>query len=56
MEAAVNEHSMMKDDLDVRAKLTKYFRYTSHYIVVASTFMRSDQLSGGTQIDPGRVW
>ena len=56
MEAALSEHSMLKGDKEVTNKLRKYFRYTSHYIVVASTYMRSDQLSGGTQIDPGRVW
>lgn len=56
MEAAMDEHSTLKDDREVREKLAKYFRYTSHYIVVASTYMRSDQLSGGTQIDPGRIW
>ena len=33
-----------------------YFRYTAHYIVVASEYMRDDQLSGGTRIDEGRVW
>jgi hypothetical protein len=56
MEAAMGEHSTMQDDPEVREKLAKYFRYTSHYIVVASTYMRSDQLSGGTQLDAGRIW
>jgi hypothetical protein len=36
--------------------LNKYFLYTAHYIVVASDYMRPDQLSGGTVVDTGRVW
>jgi len=56
MEDAMKEHSILKDDVEMREKLTKYFRYTAHYIVVASTYMRPDQLSGGTKIDPGRIW
>lgn len=50
-----------QDSHDIMLTETKdamraYFRYTAHYIVVSSEYMRDDQLSGGTQIDAGRVW
>jgi len=41
---------------ETREAMRAYFRYTAHYIVVASEYMRDDQLSGGTQIDEGRIW
>ena len=41
---------------ETKEAMRAYFKYTSHYIVVASEYMRDDQLSGGTQIDEGRVW
>ncbi len=44
MDAAMEEHSILKDDLETREKLSKYFRYTAHYIVVSSVYMRSDQV------------
>jgi truncated hemoglobin YjbI len=58
MEEAVNEHiNLMGEEHDVaREYLIMYFRYTAYYIVVASEFMKSDQLSGGTQLDSGRTW
>ena len=92
MGAAMAEHSILKDDCEIQKKLYHYFRYTAHYIVVSSIYMRSDQvgttivgslvmgfktlwighcqtlffsstagvpleqLSGGTHMDPGRVW
>jgi hypothetical protein len=84
MHAAIEEHDQLQDDAEAREALQKYFLYTAHYIVVASEFMRPDQvspkafalnlkrsisvltlyqmdsvgvqLSGGTQIDAGRVW
>lgn len=86
MEGAICEHSILKDKQELQEKLSKYFRYTAHYIVVASAYMRPDQvrrlpcwggrfvateflngysgkilttcckLSGGTQVDPGRIW
>ena len=61
MEAALDEHPLLQppnqqDNQQVRHALQCYFRYTAHYIVVASEYMRPDQLSGGTSVDPGRVW
>jgi hypothetical protein len=54
MVAAIEEHDSL--DHEARSKLVKYFTYTAHYIVAAMSYMRSDQLSGGTQVDHGRVW
>ena len=56
MEAAVEAHPLLRNDDEAKTALCKYFRYTAHYIVVASQFMRPDQLSGGTSIDAGRIW
>eukprot|EP00977_Amphora_coffeiformis_P016522 scaffold5138_cov170-Amphora_coffeaeformis.AAC.3 len=56
MTQAIEEHPLMAEDMEAKQKLEKYFRYTAHYIVVASEYMRPDQLSGGTQIDSGRIW
>jgi hypothetical protein len=42
--------------MEAKEYLKKYFRYTAFYIVVASVYMKDDQLSGGRQIDSGRVW
>ncbi|CAJ1960344.1 unnamed protein product [Cylindrotheca closterium] len=56
MEAAMEEHSVLSKDEEARKCLVDYFKYTAQYIVVASKFMRSDQLSGGTSVDKGRVW
>jgi hemoglobin len=84
MMGAVREDDTLAQDALVVEALDKYFRYTAHYIVVASEYMRPDQvrartrrsmivdkrrflrkihlihflcqLSGGTQIDPGRIW
>jgi len=83
---ALDEHDISNNDIVARNALEDYFTFTSHYIVVASTFMKSDQvsvcvcmdvfflicnvfictkfitfsfelqLSGGTQLDPGRIW
>lgn len=52
----MEEHEALSKDDEARKLLDKYFTYTAHYIVEASAFMRPDQLSGGTSIDPGRVW
>lgn len=41
---------------ETKEAMRAYFRYTAHYIVVSSEYMRDDQLSGGTRIDEGRVW
>ena len=54
MMAAIEEHEGL--DQEAKSKLVKYFTYTAHYIVAAMSYMRSDQLSGGTQVDYGRVW
>jgi len=56
MKMAMKEHSILSKDEEARDKLSLYFRYTAHYIVAACVYMRDDQLSGGTQIDEGRVW
>jgi len=56
MTEALKEHETLSTDDEARASLLKYFTYTAHYIVAASVYMRPDQLSGGTQIDPGRIW
>ena len=44
MEAAMKEHAVIKTDDQARKALSNYFRYTAHYIVAASHFMRSDQV------------
>jgi truncated hemoglobin YjbI len=54
MTAAIDAHDKL--DAESKTKLTNYFRYTAHYLVAAMTYMRPDQLSGGTQVDYGRVW
>ena len=91
MKAAMAEHDTLKDDPEARTALHKYFLYMAHYIVVASEYMRPDQvclyggyiftietlylflltlpltcdfvrficfpqLSGGSQVDAGRIW
>jgi hypothetical protein len=48
MEAAVKEHSKLIDDQEAKEALIKYFRYTAHYIVAASDFMRPDQVRLGS--------
>jgi truncated hemoglobin YjbI len=53
---ALEDHSFLKHDEEAKELLRKYFLYTAHYIVVASEYMRPDQLSGGTSVDTGRVW
>jgi truncated hemoglobin YjbI len=54
MTFAINDHSTL--DEESKHKLLQYFTYTAHYIVAAMGYMRSDQLSGGTQMDSGRFW
>ncbi len=58
MELAIDEHDALKGDENEEARgyLKLYFRFTAFYIVVASEYMRDDQLSGGTQLDSGRIW
>ncbi len=56
MNGAIDEHEELKHDEEAKEYLKKYFRYTAFYIVVASVYMKNDQLSGGVQIDSGRVW
>jgi len=53
-----NENDRMneEDRNETKEALRLYFRYTAHYIVAASVYMRDDQLSGGTQIDKGSNW
>lgn len=54
MVAAIDELEL--EEKESKECLVKYFTYTAHYIVAAMAYMRPDQLSGGTQIDAGRVW
>lgn len=58
MEGAIDEHDALAgEENDIaRDYLKMYFRYTAFYIVAASEYMRDDQLSGGTQLDSGRIW
>jgi hemoglobin len=56
MRLAIEDHTFLKHDEEAKDMLHKYFLYTAHYIVIASEYMRSDQLSGGTNVDTGRVW
>ena len=65
MENAIDEHPNLQasnnnnDDeqiAETKEAMRAYFKYTAHYIVVSSEYMRDDQLSGGTKIDEGRVW
>lgn len=56
MERAIDEHEPLTGDEEARDTLKMYFRYTAFYIVAASEYMRDDQLSGGTQLDSGRIW
>jgi len=53
-----NEDATTNDAMisETKEAMRAYFRYTAHYIVVSSEYMRDDQLSGGTRIDEGRVW
>jgi truncated hemoglobin YjbI len=44
MKAAMQEHDGLKDDPEARTALSKYFLYMAHYIVVASEYMRPDQV------------
>lgn len=45
MEAAIQKHSKLSNDDEAKECLNQYFRYTAHYIVTASEFMRPDQVS-----------
>jgi truncated hemoglobin YjbI len=47
MKAAVEEHENLKEDQEAKEALYLYFRYTAHYIVAASDYMRPDQVSHG---------
>ena len=56
MDCAIEEHAGLSDEEEAKKYLKMYFRYTAFYIVVAKEYMREDQLSGGNQMDSGRVW
>jgi len=45
MERAIDDHDSLKDDVEAKEHLKKYFNYTAHYIVAAMEYMRSDQVS-----------
>jgi hemoglobin len=44
MTDAMKEHEVLSKDEEALNALEKYFRFTAHYIVVASEFMRPDQV------------
>lgn len=44
MKAAIDGHATLGQDDDAVDALLKYFRYTAHYIVIASEYMRPDQV------------
>jgi len=50
MNAAIDEHEGMKDDVDGMQHLKNYFTYTAHYIVAAKEYMRPDQVGTGDLI------
>eukprot|EP00521_Asterionellopsis_glacialis_P016280 CAMPEP_0195299688 /NCGR_PEP_ID=MMETSP0707-20130614/26001_1 /TAXON_ID=33640 /ORGANISM="Asterionellopsis glacialis, Strain CCMP134" /LENGTH=177 /DNA_ID=CAMNT_0040362151 /DNA_START=33 /DNA_END=566 /DNA_ORIENTATION=- len=56
MKYAMENHDILGKDDEAKKHLMNYFTYTSHYIVAAREYMREDQLSGGTQLDPGQNW
>ncbi|KAL7471696.1 hypothetical protein ACHAXS_011994 [Conticribra weissflogii] len=56
MEGAIEEHENLREDIEAKKCLKWYFRFMAYYIVVASEFMRDDQLSGGTKLDSDRIW
>jgi len=47
MTGALEEHELLQKDDEARRALERYFCYTAHYIVVASEYMRPDQVSSG---------
>ena len=42
---AIDQQELLKNDIIARHALEDYFRFQAHYIVVASTFMKPDQVS-----------
>lgn len=44
MSEAIRDHTALQGDSEASDALEKYFRYTAHYIVVASEYMRPDQV------------
>lgn len=64
MERSLREYKSEQEENKGRGRITKeycdamldYFRFQSHYIVVSLSYMKEDQLSGGTQIDEGKLW
>lgn len=49
MSDAMQDHYTLRHDTEARKALNKYFSFTAHYIVIASEFMRPDQV--GTIFD-----
>lgn len=45
MKAAMEDHPLLARDNEAIEALYKYFLYTAHYIVVASEYMRPDQVN-----------
>ena len=58
MDGAIDDHEALrvKENDITREYLKYYFSYTAYYIVVASEYLRDDQLSGGQQMDTGQNW
>ena len=50
MELAIDEHEALRGDEEARDYLKMYFRFTAFYIVVASEYMKDDQLSPPAQL------
>jgi len=44
MTLAMEDHEILRNDEEAKQALKKYFQYTAHYIVVASEYMRPDQV------------
>ena len=44
MTLAMEDHEILRNDDEAKQALKKYFQYTAHYIVVASEYMRPDQV------------
>lgn len=52
MKGALQENKFLQRDDEALDALVKYFRYTAHYIVVASEYMRPDQVRATRVIYP----
>ena len=44
MNAAIDEHDELQNDVEAKERLKDYFAHTAHYIVAAMEYMRPDQV------------